>query len=280
MKIYNDGAHYCASFVVSPKQSRNKVNYASSLEFVSKFYFEARSMNFKGAVLYKYIKERYENTFGYMVSEKYIIDKVRQIRHNLGVRIKRFNRKVYMNRWNYFVTFTYDDSKMTEEDFRKKLRRCLSNLKTRRGWLFLGCFERAPETGRLHCHGLIYCPPGEMIGRIVEKKDYSTAKHCMQVIHQNSFFAKKFGRNDFFSIDDYSLKASGYIDYILKYIDKSGEKIISSRGIPAEIIKEVFPADIASDFFDFVQKYVLFDDVVNYDRDIKRYKPVQMNIFT
>ena len=32
-----------------------------------------------------------------------------------------FVRKAYLNRFNYFATFTYDDRKHTEESFRKKL---------------------------------------------------------------------------------------------------------------------------------------------------------------
>ena len=52
---------------------------------------------------------------------------------------------------------------------------------------------------------------------------------------------------------------------------KTGEKIVYSRGIPAEICVELPASDIAGTFIDFVTKYVLFDDVIDWERDIKDY---------
>ena len=63
-----------------------------------------------------------------------------------------------MNRWNYFVTFTYDPKKHTAESFNKKLRKCLSNLHTRRGWKYMGVFEEGFENGTLHFQALLYVP--------------------------------------------------------------------------------------------------------------------------
>lgn len=211
--------------------------------------------------------------------DEYIERKCKAKRHNLGVRKKRFRRKAHLNEWNYFVTFTFDDEKQTPESFRKRLRKCLSNLHTRRGWRYMGVFENAPETGRLHFHGLLYVPDGEMIGTLAEKKDYSTAQGKMQIRHENDFFQKAFGRNDFTELNKMQLKHGKMIDYIVKYIGKTDEKIVYSRGIPTEVFMKLTDEHIITEFTDFVQKFVLFDNVVDWERDIMHYnRKKQMSI--
>ncbi|MCD7729276.1 MAG: hypothetical protein LUI60_05120, partial [Clostridia bacterium] len=133
------------------------------------------------SVMLEFIKTGIEKLFpDYEHLDNWIEEKIKRKLNNLLHRKKRFRRKAYLNPWNYFVTFTYDDKKQTEDSFKKRLRKCLSNLHTRRGWKYMGVFEHAPETGRLHFHGLLYVPSGEMVGTITEKSDYSTAKHEMQ----------------------------------------------------------------------------------------------------
>lgn len=166
------------------------------------------------------------------------------------------------------ATFTYDDKKQSEDTFRAKLRKCLSNLHTRRGWRYMGVFEYAPETGRLHFHGLLYVPNGEMLGKICEKTDYSTKQHKLQTTHENDFFAETFGRNDFCEVTEMELKAGQRINYILKYLEKTGERIVYSRGIPSEVYAKLGSDDIITEFSDFVTKYVLFDNVIDWERDV------------
>ena len=43
-----------------------------------------------------------------------------------------------------------------------------------------------------------------------------------------------------------------------------------SRGVPGEIYMEFSDNDMSSAFFDFVMKYVLFDDVIDWERDIHK----------
>lgn len=272
MKIYHDGSHYCAGYIYQNKVEPKTVRICSTNKY-KELYIAARKEGLKGKDLHFFIKENIGDC-----TDDFVAEKIKKVRHNLRAKLKRFKRKAYLNKWNYFVTFTYDNEKQTEESFRLKLRRCLSNLKTRRGWRFMGVFEQAPDTNRLHFHCLMYVPAGEMIGKIEEKKDYSFNRHTMQIYHENSFFARRFGRNDFVFIDDLSLRISGYIDYILKYIDKSGERMIASRGVFGEIVKEIFPGDIAASFYEFFEKFVLFDDVVDYERDILKFKPIQLKM--
>ena len=67
------------------------------------------------------------------------------------------------------------------------------------------------------------------------------------------------------------MKRGGTLKYLIKYIAKTGEKIVYGRGIPAEICIELADSDIAGTFMDFVTKYVLFDDVIDWERDVKDY---------
>ena len=201
----------------------------------------------------------------------FIDENIKRKLNNLHHRKKRFRNKANMNRWTHFVTITYSDEKHTETEFRAKLRKCLSNLHTRHKWRYMGVFERAPETGRLHFHALVYVPENEMIGTITEKQDYSTKQHKMQTTHENDFFAERFGRNDFEEISPVELKHGNAVSYLLKYIEKTGEKITYSRGIPAELYTTIDNDDIASKIRNFVLKYVLFDDVIDWERDIQHY---------
>ena len=43
-----------------------------------------------------------------------------------------------------------------------------------------------------------------------------------------------------------------------------------SRGVPGGIYMEFSDNDMSSSFFDFVMKYVLFDDVIDWERDINK----------
>lgn len=203
--------------------------------------------------------------------DKYVADKIERQHRNMFARKKRFRRKGYLNTWTHFVTLTYDDEKQTAETFRKKLRKCLSNLHTRRGWKYMGVFEESPETGRLHFHGLFYIPEGEMVGRIVERRDYSTKQGKMMIRHESEFFADSLGRNDFEEITMEELRHGKTLEYILKYIEKTGERVVYSRGIPSQVCKVLPAREIVGRLQDFMTKYVLFDDTIDWKRDVMRF---------
>jgi len=219
-----------------------------------------------------YIQAGLENLYpASSTLRKYILEKIDKKQRNLWKRIKRFKRKVNMNRWNYFVTFTCDPKKHTEESFRKKLRKCLSNLHTRRGWKYMGVFEYGEANGAIHFHALIYVPEGEMIGDIVAVSEYSKKRGERYTRYGNTFFDDAFGKSDFQEVNPVLLKRGGTSRYLVKYITKTGEKIVYSRGIPAEICKELSDNDVVGTYLDFVTKYVLWDDVLDWERDIKDY---------
>ena len=145
-------------------------------------------------------------------------------------------------------------------------------------WRYMGVFENAPETERLHFHALMYIPDGEMIGSIYEKNDYNKKSGKMTITRINTFFEDVFGRNDFRPVNEKEITHGNTINYLLKYLSKSGEKIVYSRGIPSEVCIKIKDRDIAGEMFDYVEKVVLFDDVISWERDILNYKSKQLTM--
>ena len=270
-KIYCDGGHYVGTLAYrsSKKPVKQEKIKEEKNEFFDSLYSTATQLGYVRSERLNFIRTGLTKFFSDCGIDEYISERIKKKLHNTYVRKKRFRRKAYLNKWNYFVTITYDDEKQTEDSFRKKLRKCLSNLHTRRGWKYMGVFERAPETGRLHFHALVYVPIGEMLGSITEVKDYSTAQGKMQITHSNSFFERYFGRNDFEEMTETQLRYGNTLNYILKYIEKTGERIVYSRGIPTVICKQVSDSNVITKFTDYVEKFVFFDNVIS-EEDICR----------
>jgi len=149
---------------------------------------------------------------------------------NLKARKALFRRKALNNEWNYFVTFTYDSNKHDENSFIKTLKKKLQNLHVNHYWNYMGCFERSKKE-RLHFHGLLFVPNGKMRGNIREESYYDTSAHKRAISFINEDFEKKIGRNDFKPINIYDLTFKKSLDYIIKYIGKTDEKIVYSRGL-------------------------------------------------
>lgn len=183
---------------------------------------------------------------------------------NLMCRRIRLTRKANLQEFNYFCTFTYDDKKHTQESFKKKLRKSLQNYSTRYGWKYIGVWERSPEKKRLHFHGVFYIPDGTMPGELKACKDYNVNTKKMQVTMQNTFFNKKFGRSDFEKILDKG-RMGDALAYLMKYIEKTGEKIVYSRGLPQYFISDIMDEDVACFYGQDEKKFVLFDDFKCFD---------------
>lgn len=192
-------------------------------------------------------------------TQAYIEVNLERKRKNLISRRIRMTRKANLQEFNYFVTFTYDNAKHTEETFKKKLKGCLSHNATRKGWKYMGVWERSPKKQRLHFHGIFYIPDGALPGFICSRRDYNFNKHQMVETYSSSYFEDKFGRNDFEPIDDRSLKGFA-LRYIMKYIEKSGEKIVYSKGLPQFFISDIMDDDIVCTIGVDDRKLLLFDD--------------------
>lgn len=171
----------------------------------------------------------------------------------------RLMRKLRLQDWNFFVTFTYSNELHTEETFRKKLSNTLKHLVARKGWKYVGVWEHGEDTNRLHFHGIFYIPDGKMIGKLEEVKDYDTRNHRMQTTYQNTHFLKQFGRNDFKDIatqDDISEAAK----YITKYMEKSGERLVCGGKLPTYFRSDVLNEDVICTFGIDDRKVLLFDN--------------------
>ena len=186
---------------------------------------------------------------------------------NLITRRIRLNRKVNLQEFNYFVTFTYDSKKHTEESFKYKLRHTISNFAKRKGWKYAGVWERAPVNERLHFHGLFYIPEGTMPGMFIEVSDYSFNTHKRQITNQSIYFNERFGRSDFEPICDPKRLGEAKA-YLMKYIEKSGEKLVYSRGLPQFFISDIMDEDIVCNIGSEEAKLLLYDDFTCYDNGV------------
>lgn len=202
----------------------------------------------------------------------YVEKRLKQKRINLITRKKRFKEKANLHCWNYFVTQTYDSSKFdNEEDFKKSYLTCLSHLATDYGWRFMGVWEKGAVTGRLHFHGVFYIPKGKMKGFFKKSKYFNPMRKRMEISMINSFFAVRFGRNDFQAIEN---NVGGVANYIIKYIGKTEEKIVYSRHIDSCIDVELEKEDISLGYkLSYCNKFIIYDDLLKgtiLDSELKR----------
>ncbi len=227
----------------SPKECTKEPRKATKSELFNEFWIEAQELpkrsrrKFLTDKMSPYFED--ENILKAFISKK-IEDKIKAI----IARKTRFIRKAYMNEFNYFCTFTYDSKLHDETSFRRKLSESLSRLNTRKNWRYMGVWERGGKTERLHFHALVFVPDGAMVGEFVDSIDYSTKSHKRQFIKQNTYFNSRFGRTDMEEICQHPQVYNRAIAYLLKYIEKTGEKIVYSRGLPMYLISDIDERDV------------------------------------
>ena len=124
----------------------------------------------------------------------------------------------------------------------------------------MGVWERGELGGRLHFHALAYVPPTQMVGALYPERYYDKKTHQMRTAWRNTFFDLHFGRADFSAVSDWDIKLGPVLGYLLKYLQKSGERIVYSRGIPTELLVPIVSEDIALEYRDYVDKVILSDD--------------------
>ena len=183
---------------------------------------------------------------------------------NLIERRKRFVRKVYLQEWSYFCTFTYDNKKHNEDSFKTKLSNALKHLSNRKGWKYTGVWEQSPKNNRLHFHALIYIPNNDL--EFIEVRDFSTKSHKMQTTYQSKYFLERFGRNDFEPIGQNLLGKS--IAYIMKYLGKTEARIVYSKGLPTYFISDIMEDDIVCTIGIEDRKLLLFDNFNCWDEGV------------
>lgn len=182
----------------------------------------------------------------------------RKCRNAIARRV-RFVRKALNQEFNYFVTFTYSDKKHDEDSFKKKLRHTLGHLAHRKGWKYMGVWERGKKTNRLHFHGLFYIPEGTLPWDFEDIDGYDFKRKERRKIKQSTFFADRFGRNEFEELDRGPLFGHA-LAYIIKYMEKTNEKIVYSRGLYQYFISDIQNEDILVRTGQEGKKLVLADD--------------------
>ena len=260
-KVYFDGSHYIA-IPPSTRPTAKKKDGGSKFEDEKKKAFEKAYTQTKAKSKAGKISDITEDIKAHFKSEEdataYVAEHIERKYRNLIVRRARLIRKLNLGNWNYFCTFTYDDKKHTEESFKRKLTDCFKKMCYRRDWVYIGVWERSPKNGRLHFHGIFHIPEGAMVGEITKHRDYSTKSHEMQMTYQNSYFTKRFGRNDFEPLDTNSLGDA--TAYLMKYLEKSEERIVYSKNTPTYFISDILDDDVVCTIGQEDRKLLLFDD--------------------
>lgn len=147
------------------------------------------------------------------------------------------------------------------------MKTCLRNFCNRKGWKYIGVWERSSQKKRLHFHGLFYIPDGTMPGMPVDVIDYNFKAHRRVVTHQNSYFNNRFGRSDFAPIEDRQMLGSA-VAYIVKYLEKTGEKIVYSKGLPQYFLSDIMEEDVVCPFGLEDKKLLLYDDFRCWDEGV------------
>ena len=244
-KIYYDGSNWIAiPHTERPYRQRRPRDRPEKSEELQQF--EERFEKVKGGRKNRKAKLLLEFTPMFKdetEAEQFVEEHFNRLSRNRWERYKRMIRRGYSYRWNYFCTFTYDSEKHTEETFRKKLMNTLYHLSSRRGWRYMGAWERGELGQRLHFHALTYIPENGMPGMLEEHEDYSTKRHKREKSIQNSFFNERFGRSDFSAVNNI-YEVGDSIKYMLKYISKNDEKVVYSRGMKTYFISDVMDEDI------------------------------------
>ena len=250
-KIYNDGSHFIAKlpgYYKGKKKGANKEylvevdGKAVDLKEVFNIKRE-ENLDIKKKERDKVIIEELAPIMGGVEEAKAFVEMQNaRVRRNLGKRMDLLHKRVRILYPNFFCTFTYDSSKVTPEQFRRRLMQTLYNFSTRYGWKYVGAWEEGGENGRIHFHALIRIPEGQMVGELYEVRDYDTRNHKMRTSYLNSYFTERFGRTDFQKINEHVLTDS--VMYLVKYIEKSGKRLVFARGVLPFIEADILEEDI------------------------------------
>ena len=265
-KISFDGSHYIATPKENFPQGRKRRRAARPLsveESEKKEQFEAaykESQQLPKKERKAYMRKAMEETIPDKEQRKEYVERNNERKKTNAIRRKvRLAKKAYLQEWSFFCTFTFSDALHTEESFRKSLRNTFKHLVARKGWKHIGVWERGGENGRLHFHGIFYIPPGGMVGEIVETKDYSTKDHRTQKTHQNTYFLERYGRNDFQALGS-TMEVQHSLGHLMKYIEKSGERLVYGGDLPTYFVSDVMDEDVICPYGIDDRKAILADN--------------------
>ncbi len=197
-------------------------------------------------------------------AKDYVNANMERKQRNLICKRIRMTRKANLQDFNFFCTFTYSNELHTEESFKKKLKNTLNNFSKRHSWKYMGVWERSPKKGRLHFHGIFYIPDTSILGEEYTRRDFSFAKQDMLTTYTYPYFESNFGRADFEPIET-DAHIGNALAYLMKYLEKTGERIVYSKGLPQFFISDIMDDDIVCTIGQEDKKLLLFDDFTCWD---------------
>ena len=269
-KVYFDGSHYIAiPYKTIPTEKKGggitDLKTDERTEAFEKAYkgVKTKKRKEKFAEIVAEIAPLFENE---ETASAFVAENMERKNRNLIARRTRLARKINLGEWNYFCTFTYDDKKHTEDSFKAKLRDCFKKLCYRKGWSYIGVWERSPQNNRLHFHGLFNVPENAMVGDLTEHRDYSTKARKMQTTMQNTYFNERFGRSDFQPIDPMELDDAKA--YLMKYIEKTGERIAYSKNTFTYFYSDILDEDVICTIGQEDRKLLLYDNFSCFDNGV------------
>ena len=237
---------------------QNKPRIATRKELFEEFYKESLDMKKKQRRKYIYDKMRPYFTTD-KKTEEFVRAHLERKMRNLICRRIRLARKAALHPFNYFCTFTYDNKLHDEDSFRRKFRHTISNFSKRKDWRYIGVWERSFENKYLHFHGIFYITEGKLLGELIKVNDYNLKTKRRQITNQNTYFNERLGRSDFEVINNQRRKGDA-LAYLIKYIEKTEEKIVYSKGLPQFVISDIREEDIIAAIGMDDSKLLLYDD--------------------
>lgn len=274
-KFRHDGSHFYAiqkttSLNAGKERSRVEIPFGETIEK----HYRAALKNIKKKKIavrqdiVPYIDRNLREEIGDKVTREEVEYAAVRLKHNYNNRKKTFENKVYLNldKFNFFVTVTYDNKKYSSEDlFRKRLTKLWRNLSVNHGWRQIGVFEHGEQGERLHYHAIVFIPKDGVVGNFVPERHYSTKRRKWEYLCTLDYFTKRFGKNEFAPLDEALSRGDCSIDYLCKYAEKSGERFIYSRGIKGDFAQSITPQEILALYNDYVEHLVVCDESIKID---------------
>ena len=130
-KIYFDGSHYIAiPHTTRPKQRRKNKPVVlpkgdsrppTKKEIFDDIYKDSinKARSERKESIVKEMRKHFDSD---KETAEFVEQQLERKKRNAIVRRTRLSRKVYLQEWNYFCTFTYDSDKHTEDSFKKKCK--------------------------------------------------------------------------------------------------------------------------------------------------------------
>ena len=248
VKIVHDGSHYIASLPNLGDEILARMDKKRGIKIVDPcyeqfkvFYGEAIEKKITKKKVLEYIQGCFIDVCEDILElpdNETLEDYYKRYVTALHKRMQRYHRKAYLNEWNYFVTFTYDDKKMSANEFKRQITTKLSDLSSHHGWRYMMRWEEGELGERTHLHAVVYVPKGKMVGELFTDSHYSYKRRKREIFTNNTYFNSRFGTSDWKSLDNLR-NCKSLVNYLTKYMAKDDGKIIYSRGIPDSLEAEV-----------------------------------------